>query len=304
MKNEIAEKRTFDLVPSDFDEAWRFSQLIAKSGMVPKDYANKPEAVMVAVQWGLEIGLKPLQALQNIAVINGRPCVWGDAALAIVTGHADFEDIAETVSGDGEKMIATCTVKRKGRSDVVRTFSAADAKRAGLWGKSGPWTNYTSRMMQMRARGFATRDAFPDALKGIGLAEEQMDAIEIEINERPAVKMPKAKKQAQETQNEPEYVDTSTGEIVQPEQESVSEQVEPEQEEQSDAVAEAAAFFNESQDPEPVASEGAIRMIIKKCGDHGVQESDVCKKFSIQRLAQLPQASVNDALAFIKSAQA
>ena len=34
---------------------------------------------MLAVQLGSEVGLRPMQALQNIAVINGRPAVWGDA---------------------------------------------------------------------------------------------------------------------------------------------------------------------------------------------------------------------------------
>jgi hypothetical protein len=54
-------------------------------------------------------------------------------------------------------------------------FSVADAKRAGLWGKSGPWTQYPRRMLQLRARGFALRDAFPDVLKGLVTAEEAQD---------------------------------------------------------------------------------------------------------------------------------
>jgi hypothetical protein len=57
----------------------------------------------------------------------------------------------------------------------VGRFSVADAKRAGLWGKSGPWTQYPRRMLQLRARGFALRDAFPDVLKGLVTAEEAQD---------------------------------------------------------------------------------------------------------------------------------
>jgi hypothetical protein len=66
-------------------------------------------------------------------------------------------------------------IKRRDRSAVVRTFSEADAKKAGLWGKSGPWAQYPARMLQMRARGWALRDAFPDALKGLGIREEVQD---------------------------------------------------------------------------------------------------------------------------------
>jgi hypothetical protein len=148
----------------------RFCIAVVNSNLAPKTFQS-PEAVMVAIQHGMELGLAPMQALQSIAVINGRPVIWGDAALALATAHPDFEDIDET-SRDGT---AICTVKRKGRTPVTREFSEADAKRAGLLGKAGPWTQYPKRMLQMRARAFAIRDAFPDALKGVGIREEISD---------------------------------------------------------------------------------------------------------------------------------
>lgn len=58
---------------------------------------------------------------------------------------------------------------------VERTFSEAAARRANLWGKSGPWQQYPERMLQMRARAFALRDVFCDVLRGLGSAEEQGD---------------------------------------------------------------------------------------------------------------------------------
>jgi hypothetical protein len=153
-----------------FDEMARFCRAVVNSGLAPKGF-NSPEAVMVAVQHGLELGLAPMQALQSIAIINGKPCIYGDAALALVTSHPSFVDIEETFEGD----TATCTVQRKDRSPVERSFSEADAKKAGLWGKSGPWQQYPSRMLQMRARSWALRDAFPDALRGLGIREEVSD---------------------------------------------------------------------------------------------------------------------------------
>lgn len=164
------------LEPRTFEEAMRFSQMLAKSTMVPKDFQNRPENVLVAVQWGRELGLGPLQALQNIAVINGRPSVWGDAMLALVRGSGLCEYIRETVEGEGDAMLATCRTKRRDDPhEVVSTFSAADAKAAGLWGKQGPWQQYRSRMLKLRARGFALRDAYPDVLRGVISAEEARD---------------------------------------------------------------------------------------------------------------------------------
>lgn len=162
--------------PVTLDEAMKFSEMLAKSSMVPRQYQGKAEDILVACQWGREIGLAPMQALQNIAVINGKPSVYGDAAMALVQASPVCENIEEYMEGEGtENPVAVCIARRKGRSPVKVTFSVQDAVRANLWGKQGPWTQYPKRMMQMRARGFALRDAFPDVLKGLITAEEAQD---------------------------------------------------------------------------------------------------------------------------------
>jgi hypothetical protein len=162
--------------PVTLDEAMRFSEMLSKSQMVPKAYQGKPEDVLVAVQWGKELGLAPLQALQNIACINGKPSVYGDAAMALVQASSVCEGIEEFFEGEGTpNPIAVCVAHRRNRTPVTAKFSVEDAKRAGLWNKPGPWQAYPKRMMQMRARGFALRDAFPDVLKGLITAEEAQD---------------------------------------------------------------------------------------------------------------------------------
>ena len=161
----------FGLVPQSIPEAMQLAEILAQSDMVPRDYQRKPGNILVAVQWGAEVGLKPLQALQNIAVINGRPALWGDAVVALVRGSGLLEYMQETAEGD----TAVCRIKRKGQPEEVRTFSQSDAKAAGLAGKSGPWSQYPARMRQMRARAFALRDVFADVLKGLAVAEEVQD---------------------------------------------------------------------------------------------------------------------------------
>lgn len=161
----------FDLSPQTFEQALTFSEYLANSDMVPKDFKGKPGNCLVAIQWGMEIGLKPMQAMQNIAVINGRPSLWGDAVIALARNFPLCEYIIEEDDG----RTATCKVKRRGEAEQIRTFSMDDAKTAGLLGKQGPWTQYPKRMRQMRARAFAIRDVFPDALKGLPIAEEVMD---------------------------------------------------------------------------------------------------------------------------------
>lgn len=168
-------------------EAKALAETIVASGLAPKGM-DKPATVLVALQMGAELGLAPMASLQNIAVINGRPSIWGDAMLAICQQSTlfDFDAFEERLDGEGDKRTATCTVRRlPNGKPATRTFSVGDAKRAKLWGKSGPWSDYPDRMLQMRARTFALRDTFADVLRGFTTIEEARDMTPIAPQQRP-----------------------------------------------------------------------------------------------------------------------
>ncbi len=165
------------VVLASLDEAWRFATAVVQSGLAPKGMQT-PQAVLIAIQMGAELGLPPMASLQNIAVINGRPSVWGDAMLAVCrsSGLFDESQFDEHVEESKAGLVATCTVRRlPNGKPIVRTFGMKDAERAGLSGKSGPWTQYPRRMLQLRARSWALRDAFADLLRGCLTAEEVRD---------------------------------------------------------------------------------------------------------------------------------
>ena len=167
------------------DEAIKFAKHMHESGLAPKGLQNA-SAILIAMQRGLEIGLKPLQGIQSIAVINGRPALWGDAVLGLCKASGQLEKFQETYvmkktnsedSNDG--FTAVCTIRRTGdEADTVSEFSIEDAKRAELWmnEKKDPWIKYPKRMLKYRARTFALRDKFADILMGIPVAEEMLDA--------------------------------------------------------------------------------------------------------------------------------
>ena len=173
----------FALQPQSINEAMQMAEMLSKSGMVPKAYQNKKEDTLVAMMMGHEIGLNPIQALQNIAIINGKPSIYGDALAALVQNHPAFGGMEESFVDAG--MVATCTVWRKNGTRHVQCFSQADATKAGLWGKSGPWTQYPKRMLQMRARGFALRSQFADALAGLITREEAEDMPQVQDSQAP-----------------------------------------------------------------------------------------------------------------------
>lgn len=171
------------MIAKTLDDAIKISEIIANSGVCPTAYKGKAGDVLVAMQMGAELGLKPMQALQNIAVINGRPSVWGDAMLAICRQSSQFEYIQETY--DPREVSYTCIIKRRNEPEFKWTFSQKDAEQAALWTKVGPWKQYPKRMLQMRARGFALRDSFPDLLRGILISEEAEDYPSEKSIERP-----------------------------------------------------------------------------------------------------------------------
>ncbi len=156
-----------------YDNILNLAKTVVNTKFVPKEMRGNINETFAVMIYGLEIGIGPMQALQNIKVINDKPNIYGDLCLALICGHKDFEDIKEYFK-DESQTVAVCEIKRKNRSWVVREFSINDAKTAGLQNRDH-WQKYQKRMLQMRSRGFAMRDSFPDALKGLITREEAED---------------------------------------------------------------------------------------------------------------------------------
>lgn len=184
----VVGSRVAAIVPTDVEQIFRLASAIAAAEWAPKSYlvdARNPSAgydknkIVVGIMQGMEVGLTPMAALQSIAVINGMPSLWGDGLLAVVRASGLMVDISEDVAYDdkGSPEHAVCTVWRTGqKTPTTRMFTRAQAQKAGLWSKQGPWTNYPQRMLAMRARAWALRDGFADVLRGLRSAEEAEDA--------------------------------------------------------------------------------------------------------------------------------
>lgn len=152
-------------VAMSFDDQMRMAEVMAKSGLLPKALDTK-EKVFIALQWGVELGLTPMAAATNIAVINGKPTLSADIMHAIVRNNPEYAG-AEWKKQD--EQAAEVLVKRK-NANMTETFRGyydiEMAKRANLLSKDN-WRAYPARMLKHRALSFALRDAFPDVLAGL-----------------------------------------------------------------------------------------------------------------------------------------
>jgi len=148
---------------------------IAGAAMKSGYYAVKSQdQALVKILTGMELGVGPMTALQQIAVVNDKP-VLGSALIAAKikeSGKYDYRRI-----GDNEK--AVCIILQKNlKGDAYEeigreTWTIEDAKRAGLTGKNN-WKNYPAAMLWARALTQAARMLCPDVFMGAVYAPEEM----------------------------------------------------------------------------------------------------------------------------------
>jgi hypothetical protein len=167
------------LSPKTMDDAMAVAKQLSESQLVPKAFQGRPADILIAGAMGHRLGLDVFASMNSLAVINGRPTLWGDSMLGICQARADWAGMTVTWSGTE----CTVTVKRRHHSEVCEyqgTFSEAAAKTAGLLGKAGPWTQYPRRMIELRARAFALRAAYADALCGL-VSREEMEGVTVDV---------------------------------------------------------------------------------------------------------------------------
>lgn len=183
------------IVPQSIEEAFRMADAIFMSGMYPESYAADAERrtgkqmqgvdriattsrIMVGIQKAMEVGLPPISGLSSIYIVNNRPTIYGDGIPAILYSSGKVTRFKEWNEGTWgqDDYVCKCLIQRNDMEDPIeREFSWADAKKAGLINKTGPWTTHPKRQLQMRARGFAARDGAADLLNGLGIYEEVID---------------------------------------------------------------------------------------------------------------------------------
>lgn len=200
---------------NSYSEALSLATAICKTGFVPKAYVGKPQDAAIAMIYGMEVGLPPMASLQNIAVVNGQPSIWGDGMLALVQNSGLLKEYKQSYQGEEntDSFKAVVEVSRKDNNiTITAEFSVADAKAAGLWGKVGTWKSHPKRMLMYKARAFALRDCFPDVLKGLHSIEEmQGERSIIDITEQSAqtqTQQSADNKSNQESQHNAEIFDT------------------------------------------------------------------------------------------------
>lgn len=204
------DKRSVSFIPKNLEEAMSLARVMAGSSIVPKEFQGQPANTLIALMFGAEMGMSAAQSLTSIMVVNGRPAVWGDAIVSKVLASGQLEWFKD--GWDDDKQAAWFRAKRKGNKEVTeRWFSLAEAKAAGLTGKS-TWQSYPKRMAFNRARAFCLRDLFSDVIRGVSIVEEMNDVIEGEAVETVAQSDNKIPRDTNSVQEQPAPAGNSAAE--------------------------------------------------------------------------------------------
>jgi len=273
--------------PALYEHYQKVALTLSKSGVVPTIYRGKPEDIFVAMAMGYQLGFPVEQSLQDIAVINGRPCLWGDGLLSLCLNHPDCEGIDEQPIIQKDAVVGyRCTVKRRGHQEHTQVFTMQDAERAGLLKKGGVWNQYTSRMLQMRARSLALRDKFADALRGLRIAEiedEDSKVIDAEVITVNATTQTAKLKDILKSK-----VNQESGHLTNPEPAQVSDEKAPTQSHENQEK----KVHNTGTDDEPASEEqqNEIHFLMTEKGFDESRKKKALDYFKVKSLTELTDA--------------
>ena len=174
-----------------FDNAQRIAKSLASSTLVPQQFQGQQGYAncLVALEIAGRMNLSPLQVMQNLHIIHGRPSWSSQFIIALINGCGRFEPLQYRVTGKGDDLACQCVAKEISSETELEgpTVTMAMAKAEGWATKSGSkWRTMPDLMIRYRAAAMWGRLYIPDLLVGISHSQEEvMDIEPITVEDAP-----------------------------------------------------------------------------------------------------------------------
>lgn len=148
-----------------------FAKAVCQSDIIPTVYRGKPANILVAVGYGAPLGLTPMQSLQDISVINGKPT----ASASFIASHVRMAGHKLRINKDEKALSVTATIVRSDDPDypISVTRDKSWAQQMGLLNKD----NYRKQpltMLTWRAITAVAREACPEILYGVQYSPDEL----------------------------------------------------------------------------------------------------------------------------------
>lgn len=164
-------------------EIYQIATIFSMSNLVPESYRGRKDSVghancFVALSMGFELGIPPMMALQKIYVINGKPGIEAQLAIAMANQRAPIVGpIGYDEGGKGDEQFCVAyAIDKRTRERVEYRMTIQDAKDAGWYNKSqSKWQTIPKLMLRYRSAAYLIRTNYPDAIMGLQTREELED---------------------------------------------------------------------------------------------------------------------------------
>ncbi len=147
----------------------KVADTLFKSGLFPN--AKNNYGAYAICQYGSELEIPPMTALQTMSIISGKICMAAQMMLTLALKRGVEYKI--TVDSDKEVIVI---FSRKGFEPYTSSFSIEEAKRAGIFKAQGGWEKWPRDMCFWRAVTRGLRRIAPDVILGLYAIEEIKDA--------------------------------------------------------------------------------------------------------------------------------
>lgn len=184
LKNELTEvKQNSVSIYSDigiYNQYFKIAECLARSEMIPQNYRNKPESVLLAIDVARQLQLSPLFIMQNLYVIAGKTSWSAQYSASVI--RANFTNVQVELQGENDnrgcRIIAT---DKNGNVCKGTRVTIKMAKQEGWFSKTGSkWQTMPEQLLIYRAYSFFARAYCPDKLLGIHDEFENVDISKIE----------------------------------------------------------------------------------------------------------------------------
>lgn len=161
-----------------FQLSYQMAKGLSESTLVPIPFQKNPANCLIAIEQANRLCISPLAVMQNLNIIQGRPCFSSSFIIALINSSKkyDIELQFDEEEKDGKPYACTCWTELNGRkvSGIKITMDMAE-KEKWLQKNGSKWQTMPQVMLRYRAASFFARMNCPELSIGLYSKEELDD---------------------------------------------------------------------------------------------------------------------------------
>lgn len=162
-----------------FEHAQRVAKMLAASDLIPQNYRGNIQNTMIALEMANRIGASPLQVMQNLYIVHGKPSWSSSFIIAAINASKKFSPLRFELTGEDDAL--TCfawayDLQNNEKLEGPKITMEMAAAEGWLQKAGSKWKTMPTLMIRYRAAAFFGRLYAPEILMGMQTMEEVIDA--------------------------------------------------------------------------------------------------------------------------------